>query len=139
LDILIIGWSDLVRRRVLPALDKMERIDLVHVATTGNVPELGNYTKKGGTVFSGQYAVKNSLEQQLATLAYVSGVNTDHAPRVLAALESECDVIVDKPAFLNGDDRRICIESATARHRLLAEATVWSWHSQVAGLKERLK
>jgi predicted dehydrogenase len=135
-DILLIGWSDIVRRRILPALAAVDGIDLVHVATgaealTPDWRSAGGPRVRPGRVFAGPGSWQRALAELPPALAYASGTNVDHAPRTRAALAAGWDVIVDKPAFLDPADLVDCLVLARQGGRLLAEATVWSYHAQV--------
>lgn len=131
MEILVLGWSDIVRRRVLPALNDVTGGAPIHLATLGDPPTAGTLP---GRIWSGPGAVEEALDALPQAIAYVSGVNTDHALRVEASLASGHHVIVDKPAFLDRDSARRCLELAHSRGLLLAEATVWAWHDQVRTL-----
>jgi predicted dehydrogenase len=136
MDVLVIGWSDIVRRRVLPALDTIDAVAAIHVATTSADAGLASTTAKAGRVFTDGW--QSALDECPDTLVYVSGINTDHYARVLAALESGHDVVVDKPAVLTREHRAACLAAAATNGRVLAEATVWPLHAQVTELIRRV-
>lgn len=131
MDVLVVGWSDIVRRRVLPALASVPAVERIHLATAGASPADSGLT---GSIWSGSESVQAALDSLPGALVYVSGTNTDHAPRVEAALRLGHHVIVDKPAFVDRESARQCLALARAGGLLLAEATVWSWHAQVRAL-----
>lgn len=136
MDVLILGWSDIVRRRVLPALTSRNAVDAVHLATLGERPVQAPVT---GEIWAGPDSIGQALAALPDALVYVSGINTDHAPRVDAALRSGHHVIVDKPAFLDRVSARHCLDLAMSRGLLLTEATVWSWHAQVRTLVDLME
>ena len=131
MDVLVVGWSDIVRRRVLPALASVPGIGRIHLATGGVTPEAAGVT---GTVWAGSGSVEAALEASPGVLVYVSGINTDHAARVESALVRGHHVIVDKPAFVDRESAQRCLALARAGDLMLAEATVWAWHAQVRSL-----
>lgn len=137
MDVLVLGWSDIVRRRVLPALDGLPDVGVIHVATGAGDVSLAAASAKPGRVLTGDF--RKALNEFPDALVYVSGVNTDHAERVLAALDAGHDVVVDKPAVLTNSDRDACLRAAASRGLMLAEATVWPLHSQVRELLARLQ
>ncbi len=140
MDVLVLGWSDIVRRRVVPALLDVDAVRHVHVATTSDgALDLTALGPKAGRSFTGPTSVSRALETLADCLVYVSGRNTDHAARVLAALGTGHDVVVDKPAFISSGERQQCLAAAAAQGRMLAEAVVWPMHAQVAELIARLQ
>lgn len=137
-DVLVLGWSDIVRRRVLPALDGLDSVASVHLATRQGA-DLGGLSRKAGRTFGGPRATDDALAALPAAVVYASGVNTEHASRVHAALLSGHHVVVDKPAFLSRADASACLARARDDGLMLAEATVWSRHAQVSGLLHRMQ
>jgi len=126
MDVLLIGVSSLVRRRVLPALLKLERVASIHVASrrpfeASLVPpeRLGRYWQGYG----------EALQECPPCLAYVSLPNAMHAEWARAALAGGFHVIVDKPAFTaDCSQAQALVDLARGESRVLAEADVWSWH-----------
>lgn len=139
-EVLVLGWSDIVRRRVLPALTSLPAVQ-VSVATTSAAPTGDDPT--GDTrlhrTWHGPDAVDQALDACADAVVYVSGVNTVHARRVEAALSAGHHVIVDKPGFLSMSDADRCLRLAEEHHLLLAEAVVWPWHDQVVSLLATLR
>ena len=138
MDVLVVGWSDIVRRRVLPALDGLSLVSAVHVASSAGRVDLAGLSTKAGRTFTGPMHLEEALEAFPLSLVYVSGRNDAHAHRALAALESGHDVIIDKPAFLTTSARDSCLHAARAGGLLLTEATVWPFHAQVVELRRVL-
>ncbi len=140
MDVLVLGWSDIVRRRVLPAFGRIDDVGRVHVATQSRTaPDLTALGARAGRAYTGVDAIARALVDLPDALVYVSGHNTVHADRVLAALGSGHDVVVDKPAFLSAAERDRCLAAATSEHRMVAEALVWPRHAQVAELLDRMR
>lgn len=128
LDALILGWSSIARRRVLPALvhNGAARIDVASLTHDVVLPD-----GVAGSVFR---SYDEALSQSGAPLVYVSTRNHDHLAWTLRALESGRHVVVDKPAALAVADVERMVAAAAAAGRLIAEATVWSWHPQIQQL-----
>ena len=137
MDVLVLGWSDIVRRRVVPAILAIEGVHAVHVAG-GSVTESEAIASGITSVFSGPGAFEEALSTTDVGLVYVSGRNSHHAPRVMAALRRGITTLVDKPAFLDTAEAEAAFELATSNGALLDEALVWSSHPQVSILLERL-
>lgn len=126
--LLILGNSNIVRRRVLPAAQNIfESIDL-----GTRRPEAEFQTSKKGQVFS-DYA--EALKKSNASHVYVSLTNNLHDLWVRQALELGKNVIVDKPAFMDLDTAYELTNLADKKGLLLAEATVYSYHPQVHAIK----
>jgi|GEM_PF-506144 len=134
IDVLLIGVSSLVRRRVLPALLTLERVGNIHVASrrpleASLVPpdRLGGYWQ----------SYDEALRECPPCLAYVSLPNTMHAEWARAALVGGFHVIVDKPAFTaDHTQAQVLVDLARAKSRVLAEADVWPWHPLAQAARE---
>lgn len=124
---LLIGFSSIARRRVIPALVScgIGTLDIASVSSAGAVQ------RPEGVVGTTYDSYERALEDSKASLVYISTINSLHARLAVLALRSGRHVVLDKPACLSlGDARRIA-ELAREKHRLVAEATVWSYHPQV--------
>lgn len=127
MKLLILGFSSLARRRLVPALPGWD----VTIATrrAAAVPEI---EQLGARAIVG-------FDQALATapdLVYVATDNADHEPWVMAALRAGRHVVVDKPAVLTLAAAEAAVALAHERGVCLAEATVWDRHPQVDALVE---
>lgn len=143
MDLIFWGWSDIVRRRVLPAarhISQLKHICLVanseflespSEAPIDDVPEVLRLPSLG--------PVSQFLARPENGIVYLSGINTAHGVRCIEALEFGWHVAVDKTAFISNFD---CVTaSAIARERslVLREALVWSYHEQVRQLSQVLR
>jgi len=128
MDVLIIGLSSLVTRRVLPALKTLSQVDRIDVATRrgANLTTRKEWTH--GHVYQ-DYA--DALKRTPAQLVYVSLVNSEHERWTQAALEQGKHVVVDKPAFLGAKRAERMVELAAKHDLCLAEATVFGYHPQL--------
>lgn len=129
MDVLIVGLSSIVTRRVLPALQSLSQVDRIHVATKkGADPS----TRSGWTYGDVYEDYADALKRTSAEVVYVSLVNSEHERWTQVGLEQGRHVIVDKPAFL-GHDRAVRMVELAAKHDVcLAEATVFCYHPQIA-------
>ena len=125
-DVLLIGASSLVRRRVLPALLTLERVGSIHVASRKPLEaSLVPPDRLGGCWQS----YNEALRECPPCLAYVSLPNAMHAEWARAALAGGFHVIVDKPAFTADFTQAKALADLARRDSLvLAEADVWPWH-----------
>lgn len=127
MKVLLLGYSNIVRRRVLPALLSLGATSVDVASSSAAVVEGGNAV-----------AVRlfrdydEALRQTDAQVVYVSTVNSLHAYWTRKALQQGFHVVVDKPAFLSVEETRELIELADRNHLCLAEATVYSYHPQIA-------
>ena len=121
----MLGWSSIVRRRVLPALAGLGHRQVDVASRTGQVALADGVD---GRVFR---TYETALDVSEAELVYVSTRNHEHAALAAAALETGRHVVIDKPATLACLETRGLADLAAARGRLVAEATVWPWHPQI--------
>jgi len=128
MNILIIGYSAIAKKRILPALRKIEQISRIDIASRSSASGLLAEAACNGTVFN-DYA--EAISKSKADLVYISLVNSSHAEWAEQALRRGCHVIVDKPAFTSIDDARRLTDLARAKGLCLAEATVYAWHPQI--------
>lgn len=129
MNALLIGYSRIGQRRVLPALIGLEGVGNVSLASRRCKPEAA----PAGVRFYQSY--EEAIETSGADFAYVSLENSDHALWVERALEHGMHVLVDKPAFLSLHDARRLVQLAARRRRCLAEATVFPHHPQIEALQ----
>jgi dTDP-3,4-didehydro-2,6-dideoxy-alpha-D-glucose 3-reductase len=134
MHILLIGYSALVQKRVLPALQKMALVDSIDIASRGAGSGVLDAASCNGMVFN-DYA--DALSRSNADLVYISLVNTSHAEWAEKALRRGFHVIVDKPSFTSFDDVQRLTDLAGVKNLCLAEATVYAWHPQIQMAREQ--
>jgi predicted dehydrogenase len=131
MQLLILGHSSIVERRVLPAAAKVGRIATVSIASKSR-PKPDRWPKQG--LFFGDYEA--ALRGSDCDLVYLSLPNAMHEHWVMAALAAGKHVVVDKPAMMTLAASERAVEVARRAGRLLAEATVFGYHPQFARLAE---
>ena len=131
--LLILGYSSIAERRVIPAAAKVAAIDEISIASKSR-PQPDGWPKAGR--FFGDYDA--ALRESGADIVYLSLPNAMHQHWVMAALGVGKHVIVDKPAMMIAEDSRRAVQEARRMSRLLAEATVFGHHPQFAALKDFL-
>jgi predicted dehydrogenase len=127
MDILILGFSNIVKRRVLPALlgiDSVARIDLAsrHGVDKEQIPAGWE-----GSIYSDY---DSALKDSKAQLVYISLINSLHEQWAESALLANKHVVVDKPALLSLAATQRLSAIANDRGVCLAEATVFNYHRQ---------
>tara|TARA_B100000787_G_scaffold162504_1_gene143287 strand:+ start:638 stop:1600 length:963 start_codon:yes stop_codon:yes gene_type:complete len=136
MDVLIIGYSNIALRRVVPALVRIEGVGKIHVATGKLDLEVDIPVEKKGLVVVGYESALNHFPP---CLAYVSLPNHLHGYWVKRALQKGFHVVVDKPAFLSESDLNEALSIAKSGRLCLAEAVVWPFHDQIAVLRETIR
>jgi dTDP-3,4-didehydro-2,6-dideoxy-alpha-D-glucose 3-reductase len=132
--LLILGYSSIAERRVIPAAAKIAAIDEISIVSKSR-PRPANWPKVGR--FFTDYA--SALRESDADLVYLSLPNAMHDDWVMAALEASKHVVVDKPALMTLEASLRAAEKARQAKRLLAEATVFSYHPHFAALAEFMR
>ena len=133
MHLLILGYSSIVRRRVLPAARSVPAFDRISIASRSR----GAGGPETGVTWYSDYEV--ALESSAADIVYVSGINSTHERWIAAAIDRGCHVVADKPAFSDPLRVEAMLETARRQKLGLAEATVFSFHPQVAALKDLIR
>ena len=112
--LLILGYSSIVERRVLPAAAKVEAIEQISIASRSRTAP-GGWPKQGR--FFNDY--ETALRDSDADLVYVSLPHAMHEQWVMAALAAGKHVVVDKPAMMTFAGSQRAVTEAR-------RSTVWS-------------
>jgi NDP-hexose-3-ketoreductase len=132
MDVLIVGFSSLARRRLLPALVGLDKVDKIHIASRREMPSGVVTGRHGGSVIRGY---EKALAETKSGLVYVSLPNALHYEWSMRALSAGFHVVVDKPAFLNAREAADAAALAVGKGLCCAEATVWQFHPMVELLR----
>jgi dTDP-3,4-didehydro-2,6-dideoxy-alpha-D-glucose 3-reductase len=127
--LLILGYSSIAERRVIPAAAKVAAIDEISIASKSR-PRPETWPKAGR--FFDDYPA--ALRDSQADIVYLSLPNAMHDEWVVAALEAGKHVVVDKPAMMTLEGSLRAVEKARFLRRVLAEATVFGYHPHFAAL-----
>lgn len=130
--LLLIGYSKIAQKRVLPALSEAG-VTQVDVASQSRAGDVVLPQGASGRVFD-DYEV--ALAESDANLVYVSTVNSTHAKWAERALERGYHVIVDKPACTSLVGAHRLLDLAEQKGRCLAEATVYGYHPQIGAARQ---
>lgn len=134
MKVLVLGYSQNVRERVLPALAGLglDKVDLASTSRSGAVqlpPGLA------GKVYD-DYA--EAIKRSKAELVWVSSVSSTHAAWAAEALSRGRHVVVDKPAGISLELAQRALDLAQAKSLLLAEAHAWAYHPQVDAARQAI-
>ena len=129
--VLLLGYSSIARRRVLPALAAIG-IRQVDVASRSGGESMVLPEGLSGAVFH-DYA--DALRHSDAEMVYISTINSLHAELATAALDGGRHVVIDKPAAVDLADVSRLVQLSREQGRLLAEATVYGYHPQIAAAR----
>jgi predicted dehydrogenase len=132
--LLILGYSSIAERRVIPAAAKVAAIDEISIVSKSR-PRPDKWPKAGR--FFDDYSA--ALRDSDADLVHLSLPNAMHDDWVIAALEADKHVVVDKPALMTLQASLRAVETARQMKRLLAEATVFGHHPHVAALADFMR
>jgi NDP-hexose-3-ketoreductase len=132
--LLILGYSSIAERRVIPAAANVAAIDEISIASKSR-PEPDGWPKAGR--FFRDYDV--ALRDSDADIVYLSLPNAMHEHWVMSALGVGKHVIVDKPAMMTPEGSQRALQEARRMGRVLAEATVFGYHPQFEALRDFLK
>ena len=96
MKILILGYSSIVERKVLPALTKVEKITEIEIAS------LSKESIHGITKVYKDYDL--ALSDSDAELVYISLPNSFHFEYLEKSIKHNKNVIVDKPFLINFEE-----------------------------------
>jgi len=136
MDILFVGYSSIVQRKVLPAAIKAKNIERISFASKKHL----DLTKI--TEFNIGHIYDNYEEAILKTgnsIVYISFPNALHALWAEKALLAGHHVVVDKPAFMSYEEARMLTGIANRNNLLLAEANVWTYHFLFKEIKKYIE
>ena len=131
--LLILGYSSIAERRVIPAAAKVAAIDEISIASKSR-PQPDGWPKAGR--FFRDYDA--ALRESDADTVYLSLPNAMHEDWVMSALGAGKHVIVDKPAMMTPEGSQRALQEARRMGCVLAEATVFGYHPQFEALRDFL-
>ena len=124
MKILILGYSSLCKRKIIPLLKKeFTKIKFCVCSKSQKKVNIGS------SEWYRNY--QDALEQSQADLVYISLPNSLHYYWVKRFLQSNYHVIIDKPATLNFKQAESLVKLARKKRKLLSEAIVFHYHHQI--------
>lgn len=133
-SILFLGYSNLVKGRILPILAKAGFTE-VSIAKYEGQPWDEDY-KKCGLPVTCYDCYEDGLKSFKGDLVYISTVNSTHAEYARKSLEAGLNTIVDKPATLTLKDAEELVALAKQKNLFLGESTVYLMHPQLTTIKQ---
>ena len=128
MKILILGYSNLTKRKIIPALKKINGLKF-DIASVTSSP-----VNNGHTSWYRNY--KEALSSSSAKIVYVSLVNSLHYRFINEAISLGKHVIVDKPIALDNYEVVKLIKKAKKKKLILSEALTFNYHKQFSELKK---
>ena len=122
MKVLILGYSDLVIRKILPAIEKTSKVNTLDIASkTGNVKDVNKLV----TVYSDY---NKALQLSDAEIVYVSLPNSLHYKYSKLSIEKNKNVIVDKPAILSADQLFSLKNLTKSNNLFISMSCVFNFH-----------
>ena len=124
MKILILGYSNLCRRKIIPVLKKkFSNVKFSICSRSQKKKNIGAYD------WFRDYKV--ALKKSKTDVVYISLINSLHYYWAKKFLENNYHVIIDKPATLNFKQAKNLVKLARKKKRLLSEAVVFYYHHQI--------
>ncbi len=131
MNILFLGFSSIVKNRVLPAVENISKILHVDCASLSKNSE--DFISKKSRNFYSDY--KLALKNSDAEIVYISLRNHEHAHWIKIALDFNKHVIIDKPAVTKIEDAEEIFRIATEKNKCVSEAIVYAYHPQLTVIR----
>lgn len=122
IDILILGYSDLVQRRIIPSLESIGRCQSIEIASNSKIPD------KSGKISKLYSNYIEALESFNGDVVYISLHNSIHDFYIIETIKRGLNCIVDKPAILNPKSIDIINDLINENNCILAESVVYNYH-----------
>lgn len=133
-SIMFLGYSNLVKGRILPILKKAG-FSKVSIAKYEGQPWDDNY-KKCELPVSCYDSYEEGLANFKGDVVYVSTVNSTHVQYGLKSLQAGFNTIIDKPATATFEEAKELVELAKSKGLFVGESTVYLGHPQLTAIKE---
>ena len=122
MKVLILGYSNIVKRRVLSVL-KEKKIE-IYIASK-------SYKKKIPGIKKQFASYEQALKKCKPTIVYISLPNSKHFEWAKKSLNYKCNTVVDKPITSNEKQLNELVELSKKNKRLLVESTFFNYHLQM--------
>jgi len=134
MKLLFIGYSNLLKKRVFPILDRISHIDSVEIAKFKSQSWDDEYKciSKRVKLYDDYESAFNTSK---ADIAYISTTNNSHYKLAKMALFAGMHTIIDKPATIHLSETEELLEIAIEKNLLLTESTVYTYHPQIKLIK----
>ena len=128
--ILIIGYSSLVKRRIIGTLIRNN----IHFDIASRSKKQKDFNAENW-----YHGYEKALNKSDADIAYISLPNSLHYVWALKALKKGYHTLVDKPSTVNFKQLNKLILTAKKRKKILSEAIFFNYHSQIKYLIKEIK
>ena len=132
MHVLLLGYSDIARRRVIPALlaNGVRQLDIASRHSMGAIARPAHMSGQD----YGDY--EQALRESAAAFVWISTVNANHVELAAKALAGGRHVMIDKPAVSTLAQAEHLAELAQRQQCVLAEAAVYPFHPQMAAARQ---
>ena len=124
MKILILGYSDIVKRKILPEINSSKDITKIDIASR-TIKELEN-PKPVNKIFNNYL---EAIEKSDAEIVYISLPNNLHFEYCISALNNKKNVVVDKPAILNINETDKIYDTAIQNKVFVSMSCVFNLHN----------
>jgi len=131
MKILILGYSNLAIRKIIPAIKKLKKINFDIASKSKAEKNIGHdkwyrdYNK--------------AINHSNADIVYISLVNSKHYSYAMKALNNKKNVIIDKPFSTNHKQTINLLNLAKKKRLLISQSLVFSYHKQFILAKKIFK
>jgi len=134
MKVLFIGYSNLLKKRIFPILDRINSIDSVEIAkfTTQSWDDEYKCITKPLKLYN-EY--ESAFNISNADIVYISTTNNSHYKLAKMALYAGMHTIIDKPATIHLSETQELLDIAIKKKLLLSESTVYTFHPQIKLIK----
>lgn len=129
MKVLILGFSDIAQRKVIPAFEKIDMVSEIEIASKSKKVKLKGKVKNYYSSY--EKAIKNSD----AEIVYISLPNIYHYKYSELCLVNSMHVIVDKPSVLNKNELKKIKQLASKKNRCISESTPYLYHKALEKFK----
>jgi dTDP-3,4-didehydro-2,6-dideoxy-alpha-D-glucose 3-reductase len=137
MKILFIGYSNVLKKRILPILDRLEFIDSISIAKFGNQSWDDSYKSVSKPIdLFDDY--DDAIGNSKASIAYITTTNNSHFLWAKATLNAGMHTIIDKPATISLFETEELLQIARDKQLLLSESTVYLYHPQLNSIEDIL-
>lgn len=133
-SIMFLGYSNLVKGRILPILKKAGFTE-VSIAKYEGQPWDEDYKNCGLPVTCYDH-YEEGLANFKGDVVYVSTVNSTHVQYGKKSLQAGFNTIIDKPATSTFEEAKDLVELAKSKGLFVGESTVYLEHPQLATIKQ---
>ena len=130
MEILILGYSNLSQRKIIPTL--LESFKDIKISICSK-------SKRKIKNIEWYNSYKDALIKSKAEIVYISLHNSKHYFWAKKFLNYNYHVIVDKPATLKYQNTKDLVSLAKSKKKLFAESTVFDYHEQIKFIINKTK